>query len=84
MYWNEYKKTETKNTIDEYRYFLESNFVGVNRLFVWIYLNQNNDVKRYSAKNYYLTKGIIYNYNVIINEKNFYDQIADSNIKRYK
>ena len=84
MYWNEYKKTATKNTIDEYRYFLESNFVGVNRLFVWIYLNQNNDVKRYSAKNYYLTKGIIYNYNVIINEKNFYDQIADSNIKRYK
>ena len=34
-YWNEYKiKSETKNTTNEYRYFLESNFVGVNGLFV--------------------------------------------------
>ena len=32
--WNEHKaKRENKNTTNEYRYFLESNFVGVNRLF---------------------------------------------------
>ena len=31
--------------------FLESNFVGVNRWFVWVYLNQNNDVK--CAQKYY-------------------------------
>ena len=31
VYWNEYKtKSETKSTRNEYRYFLESNFVGVN------------------------------------------------------
>ena len=31
VYWNEYKtKSETKNTTNEYRYFLESNFVRVN------------------------------------------------------
>ena len=29
MYWNEYKT-------NEYRYFLESNFIGVKRLFVLI------------------------------------------------
>ena len=29
-------------------------------------------------------KGIIDNYNVIINGKNFYDQAIDSDIKRYK
>ena len=29
------------------------------------------------------TKGVIKNYNVIINEKNFYDQPIDSEIKRY-
>ena len=35
VYWNEYKtKSENKNTTNEYRYFLESNFVGVNGLFV--------------------------------------------------
>ena len=34
VYWNEYKtKSENKNTRNEYRYFLESNFVGVKRLF---------------------------------------------------
>ena len=35
VYWNEYKtKSENKNTTNEYRYFLKSNFVGVNGLFV--------------------------------------------------
>ena len=38
--WNEHKiKTENKNTTNQYRYFLESNFVGVNRLFVLVYSN---------------------------------------------
>ena len=33
VYWNEYKrKSEIKNTTAEYGYFLESNFVRVNRL----------------------------------------------------
>ena len=32
----------------------------------------------------YLQKGIIKNYNVIINGKDFYNQAIDSNIKRYK
>ena len=58
VYWNECKTTsENKNTINEYRYFLESNFVGVNRLFVLIYLNRDNDVKRFKAQRYYLQKG---------------------------
>ena len=42
VYWNEYK---TKNTTNEYRYFLVSNLVGVNILFVLVYLNRNNGVK---------------------------------------
>ena len=32
----------------------------------------------------YLPKGIIKNYNVIINGENFYDQPIDSDIKRYE
>ena len=63
---------------------MESNFVGVNRLFVLVYLNRDNDVKRFKTRRYYLTKGRIKNYNVIINGKNFYDQPIDSDIKRYK
>ena len=39
---------------NEFRYFLESNFVGLNRLFVLVCPNQSNDSKR----KYYLPKGI--------------------------
>ena len=84
VYWSEYKtKSETKNRTNEYRYFLESNFVGVNRLFVLIYLNRDNDVKRFVTQKYYLPKGIV-NYNVMINEKIFYDQPINSDMKRYE
>ena len=85
VYWNEYKtKSENKNTKSEYRYFLKSNFFGVNRLFVLVYANQDDASKRFKTRRYYLPKGIIKNYNVIINGKNFYDQSIDSDIKRYE
>ena len=80
-YWNEYKtKSENKNTTNEYRYFIKSNFVGViNRLFVLFYTNEANNAKRFNLEN------LIYqNYNVIINGKNFYDQPVDSDIKQYE
>ena len=48
-----------QNTTNEYRYFLDSNFVGVNRLFVLSYLNRDNDVKRFKTPKYYLPKQII-------------------------
>ena len=50
VYWNEYKKSENKNTMNEYRYFLESNFVGVNRVFVLVYTNQDADSKRFKIR----------------------------------
>ena len=85
MYWNEYKaKSEDKNMTNEYRYFFESNFVRVNRLFVLVYSNQDNTSKRYEARRYFLPKGVIKYYNVIIIGKNFYDQPIDSDIKRYE
>ena len=51
-------------------------------MFVLVYLNRGNDVKRFQTRRYYLPKDIIKNYNVIINKKNFYDQPIDSDIKR--
>ena len=37
-YWNKHKtKSDNENTTNEFRYFLESNFAGVNRLFVLVY-----------------------------------------------
>ena len=42
-------------------------------------------LKRFRAKRYFLLKGIIDNYNVIItDEKNFYDKAVDSDIKWYE
>ena len=71
-YWNEYKtKSDNKNMTNEFRYFLKSNFVGVNKLFVLVYTNHDNNAKRSTARKYYLIKGIIENYNVIINGKTF-------------
>ena len=39
-------------------------------------------LKRFKARRYYLPKGIIINYNIIINGKNFDVQPVDSDIKR--
>ena len=51
------------------RYFLESNFVGVNGLFVLVYSNADDKSKRYKSLRYYLPKGIIKSCNVIFNRK---------------
>ena len=60
IYWNEYKtKSQNKNTTNKYRYFLESNSVGVNRLSVLANSNQDNDSKRLKTRRYYLPQGII-------------------------
>ena len=67
FYGNEYKtKSDNKNTTNEFRFFVESNFVGINRLFVLVYTNQNAASKIFKAKWYYLPKGMIDNYNVIV------------------
>ena len=50
---------------------------SIGYLFWFIQMN-----KRIKAKRYYLPIGIINNYNFIINEKNFYNQPNDSDIKR--
>ena len=53
VYWNENKtKSDNKNTANELRYFLESGFVGVNRLFVLVYTNEGNNAKRFNNQKY--------------------------------
>ena len=78
MYWNEFK------LCTKYWNEFKSNFVGANRLFVLIYSNEVINAKRNKGRKYYLPKGIIKNYKVIIDGKNFYDQPICFDIKRYK
>ena len=61
-------KHENKNTADEYKYFLELKFVGVNRLFVLLYTNKDDNTKRYKARRYY--------------GKNVCDKLIFSDLKR--
>ena len=53
-------------------------------MFALVYSNQDENVNRFKTRIYSLPKSIIKNYNVTNNEKNFYDQVIDSNIKRYE
>ena len=45
--------------MNRYIYFLESNFVGVNRLFALVYTNGGKGSIRSKSKIYYLPKVII-------------------------
>ena len=57
FYPNEYKtKNENKNKTNEYRYFLEWNFFGVNKFFLSAYTTQDANAKRFYARKYYLPK----------------------------
>ena len=50
VYWNGYNtKTENKNMTNEHRYFLEPNFVEVNRLFVLVCTNEDENAKRFKT-----------------------------------
>ena len=69
---------------NEDRYFLESNFVGVNRFFISVYSDQHVDSKRFRNRRYLLPKGIIENYNIIIDRKILFDQSIDSDTKRFE
>ena len=70
-------------TDNKFTFFLESHFVGVNSLFVLVYINQDAASKRLKTEMYYLPKEIFDNCTVLINRKNFYDQPVDSDVKRY-
>ena len=43
----------------------------------------NNNIILILLEEHYLPKGVIKNCNIIINERKFYDQPIDSNIKQY-
>ena len=60
VYLNEFKtKSENKNTTYKYRYFLESNFVWVNRLFALVYSNQVTILKDLKLKDITYQKALL-------------------------
>ena len=53
-------------------------------MFVLNSTNEDGNAKRSNARRYYLSKGVTDNSNVIIDGKIFYDQLIDSNVKRFE
>ena len=85
MYWNEYKtKNENKNIANKYRYFLESSFVGVNRLLNFSLFQSRLQFKNIYREKVLFTKSIIKNYTLIIDRKICYNQPIDSDTQRYE
>ena len=92
IYWNKYKAIDNgvveiaDNTEEKYiRELLDSSYQGVKKLFVLAYYNTegNNQVSIDSSKKYFLPRVKIENYNIEIDERNFYDQPVIDSIKQY-
>ena len=87
-YWNSYetrpaKVVERGKNIYE---LLNVSFQGVKRLFVLAYFiadGGNDEAGIKNNKKYFLPRGEIKNYNVLIDGRNFYDQPINDLIKQY-
>ena len=87
-YWNEYQtKIETRDLDNNNltRFLLDASFQGVKRLFVPAFDNTDGDTKQAERSNhrkYLLPRVNITNYNVLIDGRNFYDQLINDLIKQ--
>ena len=90
IYWNEYKTKEQNedadvNNANIFRYInLDPSFQGVNRLFVMAYSRVNNQPTRDGQQKYYLPRVDLNKYNVIIDGRNFYDNLIENDVEKYR
>ena len=89
VYWNSYE-TKPPKVIEQGKdiyELLNASFQGVKRLFVLAYFivadAANNEAGIKDNKKYFLPRGEINNYNVLIDGRNFYDQPINDLIKQY-
>ena len=80
--WNKYLgNPELLAQNPNLNHLIEPSFQGVNRLFVLAF---ENDDERTSNKTYYIPNVETKDYNVMIDEKNFFDQPINNMIKTYE
>ena len=90
VYWNSYE-TKPAKVIEQGKNIYEllnASFQGVKRLFVLAYFiaagnNADQEAGIKNNKKYFLPRGEIKNYNVLIDGRNFYDQPINDVIKQY-
>ena len=79
--WNKYlAKSELLAQNSNLNHLIEPSFQGINRLFVLAF---EDDDQRISKKEYYLSNVEIKDYNVMIDGKNFFDQLVKNNKVTY-
>ena len=75
IFWNKYRSEITaqakSNNLD---YLIDPTFININRLFVLSFKNGDNDPTRDSFKKYYMSLVQIKDFNVLIDNKPFFDQ----------
>ena len=81
-------KTETRNLDNNNltKFLLDASFQGVRRLFILAFDNTENGnkkVERNSHTKYFPSRVNKTNYNVLIDGRNFYDQLINYQIKKY-
>ena len=75
IFWNKYRSEITaqakSNNLD---HLIDPTFININRLFVLSFKNGDNDPTRDSFKKYYMSLVEIKDFNVLIDNKPFFDQ----------
>ena len=89
VYWSNYQTIPEKviNQGTNIYKLISSSFQGVKRVFVLVYTiavnAANNEAGIKDYRKYFLPRGEIKNYNVLIDGRNFYDQPINDLIKQY-
>ena len=65
-------------------YLIDPAFTSVNRLFVLSFPRNSNTDSRYSFSNYYVPKVKVYDFNVLIDGKSFFDLSVKNDEEAYE
>ena len=85
VYWSKYKskiETKTADNNNVTRFPLDASFPGANRLFVLAFDNGANRVEKDRHRKCFLPRVNITNYNVLIDDRDLYDQPINNQIKK--
>ena len=83
--WNKYRSeitTQPKN--NNLNYLVDPTFRYINRLFVLLFQNGDNDPKRDSFEKYYILLVEVKDFNALINNKPFFDQPGKNKQEAYE
>ena len=72
--WNKYRSEITQPKNNNLDYLINPTFRNINRLFVLSFKNGNNDPRRDSFDKYYMPLVEIKDFNILIDNKPFFDQ----------